>query len=639
MLVERSKLSIDDVFARLAESLEAYEHRLQQLELAQRIHQAFNRKEVGVFEAGTGTGKSLAALVPAALSGKKVVVSSATIALQEQYIHKDIPLLQSILPFEIDAQVMKGRSNYLGLRRWKDFLLEEEVDERLVEWVNSTTTGDLAELDFMPPYDIWNEIDSDSDDCLRNKCPHFNQCFYFDARRRAEKADILIVNHALLLADAASHGNIIPQYDLLIIDEAQHLPDIARNAFSAAVSVRGLRMLAARSMKKVSAPPALVRDLEMEADHFFSRLNVRFPAMKTRLREAIDEAEGLKISLMALKAWLDDQQFEHILDVDMAREKAKLKARALLTTTSSYIDCLELLEKPSKDWVVWTERGDASGSKFEVIAAPLDVSKFLQQLIFDKNGLESSVWMSATLATSGPDPFVYFKREVGAPSDVIQARVSSPFDYKRQALLYLPNHLPEPNHEDYIWETSREIEKLLRLSNGRAFVLFTSYSALNRTFDLLKCVLPFECKKQGDLPRKRLIDWFRGTPSAVLFGTASFWEGVSIDGEQLSCVIIDRIPFQVPDDPIYEARCESLKNDGEGDWFRDLALPHAMMRLKQGVGRLIRTRTDRGIVSILDPRISRKQYGRQIIECLPPMRLIRSIDGMISLDDSLDSLS
>ncbi len=637
MVVEKSRLSIEDVFARLADKFDSYEHRLQQVELAQRIQQTFNRKDTGIFEAGTGTGKSLAALIPAALSGKKVVVSSATIALQEQYIHKDIPLLQSILPFDIDAQVMKGRSNYIGLRRWKEFQLEQELDDRLVDWVNSTTTGDLSELDFTPPADIWNEVDSDSDDCLRNKCPEFNQCFYFEARRRAEKADVLIVNHALLLADAASMGNIIPQYDLLIVDEAQHLPEIARDAFSSAISVRGLRMLASKALKKVNAPPGLVQQMEMESDHFFSRLNIRFPAMKTRLREPVVEGQGLRLSLLALKNWLSEQQFEHILDVEMARERAKLKAKALLTTTSSYINCLELLENPSKDWVVWTERGDAAGSRFEVVAAPLDVSPFLQQLVFDKQGLEASVWMSATLATGGPDPFAYFKREVGAPDLALQSRVSSPFDYKRQALLYLPNHLPEPNHPDYIWESSREIERLVRLSDGRAFVLFTSYNALNRSFDILKDVLPFECKKQGDLPRKRLIDWFRSTPSAVLFGTSSFWEGVSIDGDQLSCVIIDRIPFQVPGDPVYEARCEALK-DGEGDWFQQLALPHAIMRLKQGVGRLIRTKSDRGIVSILDPRISRKQYGRLIVECLPPMRVIRSLNGIDSIDEKLDAI-
>lgn len=637
MPVERSQLSVEDVFARLADSLNTYEHRPQQLELAFRMNQSFCRKETGVFEAGTGTGKSLAALVPAALSGKRVVVSSATIALQEQYIHKDIPLLQSILPFEIDAQVMKGRSNYIGLRRWKDALLEQEIDDRLVDWINSTSTGDLAELDFMPPYDLWNEIDSDSDDCLRNKCPEFNQCFYFDARKRAEKANILVVNHALLLADAASHGNIIPQYELLIVDEAQHLPSIARDAFSVAISIRGLRMLASKALKKVSAPPAIVREMEMESDHFFSRLNVRFPAPKTRLREAIEEAEGLRASLLVLKSWLEEQQFEHILDVDMAREKAKLKAKALLTTTNSYINCLDLLMKPNNDWVIWTERGDAAGSRFEVVAAPLDVSSFLGSLLFDKAGLESSVWMSATLATGGEDPFAYFKNEVGAPGHVIQSKVSSPFDYKRQALLYLPSNLPEPNHQDFIWESCREIERLVKLSNGHAFVLFTSYSAMNRSFDILKDVLPFESKKQGEMPRKRLLDWFRATPSAVLFGTSSFWEGVSIDGDQLSCVIIDRIPFQSPDDPIYEARCEAIKDNAAGDWFNSLALPHAIMRLKQGVGRLIRTRSDRGIVAILDPRVTRKQYGRSILECLPPMRIIRTIDDIVSIDEKLDA--
>lgn len=635
--VERNQLSVEDVFALIAEHSSTYEHRPQQLDLARHIERVFTRKEIGVFEAGTGTGKSLAALVPAVLTGKRVVVSSATIALQEQYLYKDIPALQAVLPFQFQAALMKGRGNYLGLRRYEDLKLQQEIDSRLVDWVRDTTGGDISELDYVPSMDVWTEINSDGDDCLRNKCPQFGDCFYFKARERAEQADVLIINHALLMADAASFGNILPPYDLLIVDEAHHLPDIARDAFSAHISNRGLKILVGKARKNVTAPLHIVHAVEEEGDAFFDHLYYRFPGVKTRIRQAVDGVEGFRNALHNLKVWLEEQTFETTLDVELAREKLKLKAKALLTMVKSYIQCLDLLESPSKDWVIWAER-DGRTNRFDVIAAPLDVAPFLQDFLFDKTGLEASAWMSATLATGGEDPFAYFKRLVGVTGHVIQDLISSPFDYRRQSVMYLPDHLPEPNQANYITQAAEEIERIVRISNGRAFVLFTSYQSLNAAYALLKDRLPFECRRQGELPRKRLIDWFLSTPFSVLFGTSSFWEGVSIDGDQLSCVIIDRIPFQVPDDPIYEAQCEALKEDGQGSWFGELALPYAIMRLKQGVGRLIRTRSDRGMVAILDPRLTRKQYGKQILGCLPPMRIIRSLRGVETVDDALGGI-
>lgn len=635
MLIESGRLSVEDAFALIAEHNPAYEHRSQQLELAHAIERTFSRKETGIFEAGTGTGKSLAALIPALIAGKKVVVSTATIALQEQYVNKDIPSLKAVLPFEFNFALMKGRGNYLGRRRYEEHLLEAEVDSRLLDWLSGTEDGDISELDFVPSRDDWMEINSDTDDCLRNKCSHFSDCFYFQARKRAERADVLVVNHALLLADAASGGNILPKYELLIVDEAHHLPEIARDAFSASISNRGVRFLAGRARKKASAPLYLVQDVEEQGIEFFERLSYQFPGIKTRIRKAVEGAEGFKASLLNLKKWLEDHEFEDLLDVDMAREKAKLKAKAVLTTVNNYIQCLDVLMQPSGEWVIWSERSDPKFGRFEVVAAPLDAAPFLQNLVFDKDGLQASVWMSATLATGGEDPFSYFKKMIGVSGHVIQDKISSPFDYRRQALLYLPSQLPEPNQPDYLSSAVEEIDSIVRLSNGRAFVLFTSYQAMNTAYELLQPRLPFDCNKQGEIPRKKLIEWFLSTPNAVLFGTNSFWEGVSVDGDQLSCVIIDRIPFQVPDDPVYEAKCEALKESGQGSWFGELALPYAIMRLKQGVGRLIRTKSDRGIVAILDPRLTRKTYGRTILECLPPMRVVRNLKGIESLYDAL----
>jgi ATP-dependent DNA helicase DinG len=635
---DRGQLTVEDIFARLAERLPGYEARPQQLELSQLIERAFATQNVGIFEAGTGTGKSLAALIPALLSGKKVVVSTNTISLQEQYINKDIPALKEILPFDFEAALMKGRGNYLGLRRWQDHLLEQEMDDRLVDWVHTTEYGDISELEFVPHWESWNEINSDSDDCLRNKCPQFNDCFYFEARKRAENADLLVVNHALLLADAASYGNILPAYDLLIVDEAHHLPEVATDAFGLSISNRGLRALASKATKRVQAPLSIVRELEYEAEQFFHKLSMDCTAQKTRIRYAVDGASDLALSLENLKIWLEEQEFETLLDVGQARERAKLKAKALISTTNAYINCLNLLANPNPNWVVWVERGDISATRIQVLAAPLDVAPFIQEFIFEKTHLQSSVWMSATLATVGDDPFGFFKKTCGVEGHVIQNKVASPFDYARQSLLYLPRNLPEPNHQDFVVQSADEIERILDISDGRAFVLFTSRYALTTVFHMLEERLAFPSKKQGDMPRKKLIEWFVATPNAVLFGTSSFWEGVSIDGDKLSCVIIDRIPFQVPDDPVHEARCDVLKAKPDASWFNDLSLPHATMRLKQGVGRLIRTHTDKGIVAILDSRLTSKRYGRQILECLPPMTIIRSLSGMTSFEEKLRQL-
>ncbi len=638
IVAESRDYSVQDIFDMLSKKLGGYENRLSQLELAEEISRSFKSGKTGVFEAGTGVGKSFAAIIPALLSGKTVVVSTATIALQEQYINKDIPALQEILPFKFSAVLLKGRGNYLGMRRFHDHLLEQAVDPDFVDWVNTTETGDISELAFLPPGELWMEINSDSDDCLRNRCPNFNSCFYFDAKRRAEKADLIVVNHALLLADAASHGGILPPYQYLIVDEAHHLPDVATDAFSLSVSNRGIKRLLARAAKRVNAPAHLLGDIEIASGQFYFHLYNMTRVPRFRLHETVEGVQELIEALDKLRVWLENCDFSHILDVEMAREKAQLKAKSLITTISAYIKCLKLLEDPSQDYVTWVERTDRAEVKLEVVAAPLDASPYIADFVLNKPGLISSVWMSATLATAGDDPFKFFKDSIGADRYVVQKLVSSPFDFENQALLYLPRDLPEPNHPDFAMYSMNEIERLIELSEGRAFVLFTSRNALNFAYEELAPRLPYESRRQGEMPRPRLIEWFKSTPNAVLFGTASFWEGVSIDGSQLSCVIIDRIPFQVPDDPVYEARCQALEQDPDRSWFTDLALPYATMRLKQGVGRLIRTSRDRGIVAILDNRLTKKYYGRRILECLPPMKIIRCLPsaGSGAMQDFLD---
>ena len=628
-------VSLESIFFRLEETLASFEDRPQQVEFAKAIERAIKAAKPGIFEAGTGTGKSLAALIPAALSRKRVVVSTATIALQEQYISKDIPCLQTLLPFDIKAALFKGRSNYLSIRRYEDHKLQSEIDSRLIKWLESTRKGDRSELDFLPGMDTWSEIASDSDDCLRQKCSTYNQCFYFKSKREAELADIIVVNHALLLIDAVSGGAILPPYEVLIVDEAHQLPEIATKSFSVGLSLRGIQLLAAKAAKQIAAPAHLVHNMEESAEELFFRVHQAFPLGKTRLRNPLEGISDLLTGIHLLRDWMSGQEFEHILDVDNQRDKMKLKAKKLINLASTYIRCLDLLEDLDAEWVFWVEKSDKVARKTEIVAAPLEVAQFLQQYIFEKPGLESSIWMSATLATVGDDPFKYFKGLVGAPRNVVQAQVASPFNYAKQSALYLPGGMPEPNSSEYNRAAARKMEELVEITQGRAFLLFTSYSAMNSVYNNLADRLHFPSKKQGDMPRNRLLDWFKETPNAILFATASFWEGVSVDGDQLSAVIIDRIPFQSPDDPVYEARCEQLKQEEGSSWFAELALPYAMMRLKQGVGRLIRTKTDRGIVAILDPRMTSKAYGRAILSCLPAMTVIKSIKDAYIIDDLL----
>ncbi len=634
---DNTPIDVVSTLGMLARHLPGYEMRMPQLALSKSIERAFDTGKTGIFEAGTGIGKSLAALVPAVLSRNKVVVSTATISLQEQYIKKDIPLLQKLVPFEFNYALLKGRGNYAGIRRFNDFIAENPkssaIDDEFVEWINNSERGDISELDFMPASDIWQEINSDSDDCLKQRCPNFGDCFYFGAREEAEAADILVVNHNLLLVDAASGGNVLPKYDLLIIDEAHHLNDIATEAFSTSISNRGIKRLQARTTKQLNAPLKLLEDIEYDAHGLFHRLRNEYAFNKKRVRQSIEEAESLLLSLHALKTWMENQDFENVLDVDLAREKLKLKAKAIMSTIDRYMKCLDLLKNPDSNWVIYCEQSsNPNHENFSVTASPLDVSGFLADNLFAKSGLHSTVCMSATLATSGEDPFQYFKSASGIMGPVVQDKFLSPFDYEHQSILFLPGrksyNLPNPNDASYVAESCRVIEELIDLSQGRAFVLFTSRSALQRAYDMIGERLPYEAKRQGEMPRNKLLEWFRCTPNAVLFGTSSFWEGVSVDGDQLSLVIIDRIPFQAPDDPIYEARCEKLKEDGEKSWFGDLALPYAITRLKQGVGRLIRTQSDRGVVAILDPRLTQKSYGQKIIECLPPMRVTHNLNEL-----------
>jgi ATP-dependent DNA helicase DinG len=619
-------LSLSEAFERVARHLSAYEVREAQMDMARAIERGFAEGMPVVAEAGTGTGKSFSALIPAILSGKRVMISTATIALQEQYLHKDIPLLQKALGVRFEARLAKGRGNYVSKRRWAESLLVGVTDE-MRTWYGRTRTGDLADLGTSPPSDLWEDVRSDSDDCLREKCPHFEECFYYEARRALERAEIVITNHALLLLDRASGGQVLPDYDLLVIDEAHQFAEYAGRALTLQLSNFGFSRTFSRLKKQFPSLGLPLVRAEGAANTFFDDL-LTGPHETRRYRldpaAAFDLARALEGLAAALKE--DELPGGESTEANVAR----MRRERLGETLAGYLGNLQVLAEPNDDWINWieftTSRSGATGVTLH--CTPFDVAPTLGRWFSNPDGA-TAVWMSATLTTGDADPFAYFRSQVGIPErTALEVQFASPFDYQNQALLYLPSHLPEPNSPAYIGAIAEEIARLVDLSEGRAFVLCTSSQQMKQLYQRLEGRLPWPCRHQEQMPRRRLIEWFRATDHPVLFATASFWEGVSIEGPQLSLVIIDRIPFQSPGDIVYDARCEKLTR-ATGDrwaWFEALALPHAQLRLKQGVGRLVRTRQDRGVVAILDPRMTRKGYGKTILRALPPMPVVRRFE-------------
>ncbi len=613
-------LTLDQAFAHIAQNLSSYEIRTAQRDLARAIERGLAEGLPVLAEAGTGTGKSFAALIPAILSGKRVVVSTATIALQEQYIHKDIPFLQKALPISFRAELVKGRGHYLSKRRWSEYLLAQTVSPEIKHWVATTSIGDQAELSVTPPPAVWEEIRSDKDDCLREQCPFYRECFYYQNRRDLAQAQILVTNHAFLLADLASGRQLLPSHELVVIDEAHQFSDIATRALTLEVSNLGLRRLFSRIQKFFNPGPVLIQ-AEISANELFSYL---LDQPKTASRRW--NVDGALVGNLYLRlGTLADHLRELRLDQGMRPQDlqvAQMRRDRTVDLLLGHCGTLNTLMSQEDTWVRWVDYAPANpGKRITLCAASLDLSAQLREFFFQPE-LPTSVWMSATLTTGASDAFSYFRSQIGLGTGMaLEQGFESPFDFAAQALLYLPQaNLPEPNHPDFLYQSLTVIAELIHASGGCAFVLFTSSTAMRYCHESLCEQIPFPSKVQGAMPRRQLLEWFRHTPQAVLFATASFWEGVSIEGDQLRLVIIDRIPFQSPGDPVYDARAERLKRES-GDWFSDLALPYAALKLKQGAGRLIRTRNDRGVVAILDPRMTRKSYGRILIRSLPPFRV------------------
>lgn len=613
----------------LPQRLPGYELREQQIEMALRVEKALLRSTHLLAEAGTGTGKSFAYLIPLALelerNGGRAVVSTATIALQEQLVSKDIPLLERVLGFELGAELAKGKGNYLCLVKFIEeaqspALFEEEMLLQIKEWSEQTETGDKSELPFEPG-ELWNRICTD-DTCPGKKCNLHKECFYFKARNRLQQARLIICNHALFFIDLGMRGNdasLLPDYRLVVLDEAHHIEDVARNTMSTKVSAMRLPVLLYQLRRREGCDLDAVQKALALNEEFFGAVAAAFGGEKCLL----PRTEGI--------AKVGEELQRAVEDVVLRFDPGCIGEReqALFDCLSRYsADLQEILEASDPEKVFWVEKSQSGKRALVTLhATPIDVSGYLAANLFENERISSVIMTSATLSLAGD--FSFFRASVGCWS-AEEIAVESPFDYREQCVLYLPEGLPDPKADDFHERVAPFIEEILHKTRGRAFVLFTSYKGMNRVYELLAPRLPWKALRQGEKPKQRLLEEFKEDTHSVLFATASFWEGVDVQGESLSCVILVKLPFAVPDDPITEARMAAIASRG-GDPFLSYSLPEAVIRLRQGFGRLIRTQRDRGVVAILDPRIKTKWYGRYFLNSLPRCREVTTLDEVALL--------
>ena len=646
-LIDEVAASFSDTGA-LARVVDGYEPRDGQRRMAAAVADVIERGGTLLSEAGTGTGKTLAYLIPAILSRQRVLVSTGTKNLQEQIFFKDLPALSRALRIPFTATLMKGRSNYLCLHRWEMYRdgieggtsaggrLIETGDEALLpvlkEWAAKTTTGDRAELKDLPEdLPMWKSISAEPESCLGSTCPRFGDCFVTLMRQRAIESDVVIVNHHLLCADAAvrqnSFGEVVPSSPTLVVDEAHQLEDVATQYFGMSVSNYRLEDLARDGdrllgRRAIADPDGdLARALARVADHaraFFGaiamarRLHGRFGEERLRITadwfgEIIDDGLALTSALTGLEAAM---ALAGGPGSTAGSEEAREDATTIARRAAEVRDDLQfLMAAGDASFVYFLEM---RGRGVFLRAAPVDVAAIVQEHLLGR--MRTTVLTSATLAIS--ESFDYVRRRLGiAAAD--ELRVPSEFDFARQSLLYLPRRMPSPKAHDFGDAVAFEVESILRRTQGRAFVLFTSYAMMRAVHECLLGNLPYPLLLQGTAPRSVLLMQFRATPNAVLLATSSFWQGVDVVGDQLSCVVIDKLPFASPGDPITAARIEAVTSGG-GDAFHDYQVPLAILALLQGLGRLIRHRNDRGVLAVLDPRLRTMGYGRRFLESFPP---------------------
>ena len=623
-----------------------FEARAGQVEMASAVADVLQHGGVLLAEAGTGTGKTLAYLVPAILSRERFLVSTGTKNLQEQIYFKDIPALREALGIPFTATYMKGRANYLCVHKLDQLtdgigLAVHDVFLPIVhEWSKRTETGDRAELQDLPEdLAFWNEVSATAETCLGTECPRFEECFVTRMRQRAAESDVVIVNHHLLFADAAvrqnAFGEVIPAFSRAILDEAHQLEDVATQYFGYSVSTYRVeelardveRMVAAGGVEDRKAKGEMAKAVERLRDHaraFFNELALahrgagrarseeRVRATSGSLGQVYDAAAHLTGALDIIEANLA------LLRKPAADEDEKPSttedAATLARRAGQLRDDLRfLLGGGDEEYVYFVEfRGRGTFLR----ASPIDVSAIVRELLLDR--MKTTVLTSATLTVDGS--FGYLRARLGI-GDADEVRLPSEFDFRRQAILYLPPRMPDPRSDTFAVAASREVVEILKRTHGRAFVLFTSYATMRAVQAMAEMTLDYPIFAQGTAPRSQLLNQFRGTPHAVLFATSSFWQGVDVVGDALSCVIVDKLPFASPGDPITAARIEQIRARG-GDPFAEYQVPLAILALQQGLGRLIRHRRDRGVLAVLDPRLRTMGYGRRFVASLPPAPIV-----------------
>jgi len=644
--------SLHDFFApggTLSRSSLPYEFRRGQLEMAQAVERAFTDNRHLIVEAGTGTGKTLAYLLPAlraaAATGRRVIISTGTKNLQEQLFFKDVPFLESLLG-PLRVCYMKGRANYLC--RHKLFALRnqpilsglEEISQyqAIAEWEKATGTGDRVEIEDLPEASLlWSKLDARSEACLGQTCPDYGRCFITEMRRRAAESDIVIVNHHLFFADlairqssgGAPDAGVLPEAGIVIFDEAHELEDVASSYFGIGLSNLRFEELARDIESLLRGSGELKSEVVTAAQMIRERSRLFFAALPTRsgIGDRANFGEG-RMPFTNREEFLEIQgdvylgvlNALHRMEGELERLRNAEDAQPLRRRTGTVREQLKfLMESEDRNTVFWLERRGGRQLSTHLQATPIDVSELLRELLF-KN-YPSVVLTSATLTVQGG--FSHIRKRLGL-DDARELVVPSHFKYDRQALLYLPPGMPDPREPNFQDEAARRIRRMLEITRGRAFCLFTSYQQMRELYERLLVEVPFPLLLQGTAPRKTLLEEFRITPNAVLFGTSSFWQGVDVQGEALSCVIVDRLPFAVPTDPIVQARMRAIEEAG-GKPFFEYQVPSAVIALKQGFGRLIRSLDDRGVLMLLDPRLERQRYGRVFLESLPPYRITQDI--------------
>ena len=693
------KIDIEDYFSEdgiLVNEIKGFEHRHEQEEMAKNIQKAINDNRKIIVEAGTGTGKTLAYLIPAIkwaiANKKKVIIATNTINLQEQLLLKDIPLAKSVIKDEFTYALVKGRSNYLCKRLFTELSLGKSVDietfsteareqlEYILKWGNKTKTGDKAELPFEVYPDVWELIQSTTELCLGKKCPFRKECFYMKTRMKKMEADILISNHHVFFSDLNVRAEtdfdseylILPRYDMVIFDEAHNIESVARSYFSVEVSkisfTRLLHRIYQKKSKKKKEKSALTRveetidekylektgdylellktikseiySLQIIGDEYFDEIRKMFETnTEAPIRKSLNNFEMTKSNflenLRAKKEFFQAKlaeflnlmmAFSNVIDEEKDKNPEVINFNNHLKIFKKYIDSFKFINNFSDDdYVYWL---DINSKRTNVVltATPLNIAQKLSSVLFEN--LNRLVFASATIMANGN--FEYFKKSLGLDEEeCIECFIESPFDYEHQMSVYIPSDIQDSeNLNAFVSDASKFILDILKKTKGKAFILFTSYTMLNQIYYSVVNKLKnsnFEIFLHGEKPRSQLIKEFKEAKNPVLFGTTSFWEGVDVQGENLSNVIITKLPFLVPTDPIVSAISKKIEEDG-GNSFSDFQLPEAIIKFKQGVGRLIRKKTDRGNVFILDNRIIKKRYGSAFIKALPSQKNIKILE-------------